>query len=102
MRDAIHVDGVAPPAVLTWQEEQTGSDFQNGQAAFMRHWPYGYALLQDALPSSVAGVTSMPGAAEHARAPPPRLAARRAFNAHSDQPADAYRPHHVFAAAKSQ
>ena len=40
MRDAIHVDGVVPPAVLTWQEEQTRFAFQNGQAVFMRNWPY--------------------------------------------------------------
>ena len=47
MRDAIYVDGVVPPAVLTWQEEQTRFAFQTGQAVFMRNWPYAYGLLQD-------------------------------------------------------
>ena len=63
MRDAIYGDGVVPPAVLTWQEEQTRFAFQNGQAVFMRNWPYAYALLQDRSQSTVAGrfaVTSMP------------------------------------------
>ena len=70
MRDAIYVDGVVPPAVLTWQEEQTRFAFQNGQAAFMRNWPYAYALLQDRSQSSVAG--------RFAVAPMPAGAGRRA------------------------
>ena len=63
MRDAIHGDGVVPPAVLTWQEEQARFAFQNGQAVFMRNWPYAYSLLQRA-ESAVAGrfaVAPMPG-----------------------------------------
>ena len=62
MRDAIDT-GAVPRAVLSWQEEQTRFAFQDGQAAFMRNWPYAYTLLQDASQSSVAGrfrVTSMP------------------------------------------
>ena len=57
MRDAIYADGVVPPAVLTWQEEQTRFAFQNGQAVFMRNWPYAYALMQDrvAVDASPAG-----------------------------------------------
>ena len=53
-----------PPAVLTWQEEQTRFAFQNGEAAFMRNWPYAYSLLQDQSDSRVAGrfgVAPMPG-----------------------------------------
>ena len=63
LHDAIHVDRVAPPAVLTWQEEQTRLAFQSGQAVFMRNWPYASALLQDPVQSSVRGrfaVSSMP------------------------------------------
>ena len=55
MRDGIYVDDIVPPAVLTWQEEQTRFAFQNGEAVFMRNWPYAYALLQDSAQSSVAG-----------------------------------------------
>jgi multiple sugar transport system substrate-binding protein len=93
MRDAIYVDGVVPPAVLTWQEEQTRFAFQNGDAVFMRNWPYAYALLQDRAQSSVAGkfaVTSMPEAL--GGAPTAALGgAALAINAYSDQPDDAYR-----------
>ncbi|MEO7133442.1 MAG: extracellular solute-binding protein [Vicinamibacterales bacterium] len=63
MRDSIHAAGSVPPAVLTWQEEQTRFAFQNGQAALMRNWPYAYALLV-AGDSQVAGrfaVAPLPG-----------------------------------------
>jgi multiple sugar transport system substrate-binding protein len=92
MIDAIYVDRVVPPSVLTWQEEQTRFAFQNGQAAFMRNWPYAYALLQEPS-SSVAGrfavapMPSGPGGAPTATLGGSVLA----VNAHSDQPDEAYR-----------
>src|SRR5262245_18323929 len=55
LRDAIHEAGVSPEAVLTWQEEQTRFGFQNGQAVFLRNWPYASALMQDRKASAVAG-----------------------------------------------
>jgi multiple sugar transport system substrate-binding protein len=92
MRDAIHADGIVPAAALAWQEEQTRLAFQAGQAAFMRNWPYAYALLQDRSQSSVAGrvaVTPMPGA--QGGAPTAALGGSAlAINTYSDQPADAY------------
>jgi multiple sugar transport system substrate-binding protein len=63
MRDCIRGGG-APGAVLGWQEEQTRFAFQNGQAAFMRNWPYARPLLADPSSSAVAGrfaVAGMPG-----------------------------------------
>jgi multiple sugar transport system substrate-binding protein len=65
MREWIYTDGIVPASVLTWQEEQVRLAFQNGQAVFMRNWPYAYSLLQDPVQSRVAGrfrVTSMPAA----------------------------------------
>jgi ABC-type glycerol-3-phosphate transport system substrate-binding protein len=59
MRDEIYRHGVVPRAVLTWQEEQTRFAFQNGQAAFMRNWPYAYPLMQDTAESRVAGKFSV-------------------------------------------
>jgi len=92
MRDAIHAEGIVPMAALAWREEQTRLAFQAGQAAFMRNWPYAYALLQDRSQSSVAGriaVTPMPGAP--GGAPTAALGGSAlAINTHSDQPADAY------------
>jgi multiple sugar transport system substrate-binding protein len=55
MRDAIHESGVVPEAALNWQEEQTRYAFQNGEAVFLRNWPYAWPLMQDAAKSRVAG-----------------------------------------------
>lgn len=54
MRDAIYTDGVVPPAVLTWHEEEARFAFQNGDAVLMRNWPYAFSLLQRAADSRVA------------------------------------------------
>jgi multiple sugar transport system substrate-binding protein len=54
MCDAVGRNGFVPSSVLTWQEEQTRFAFQNGDAVFMRNWPYAWALLQDDTQSRVA------------------------------------------------
>jgi multiple sugar transport system substrate-binding protein len=93
MRDSIHLDGIVPSAALTWQEEHTRFAFQNGQAAFMRNWPYAYALLGDRDESQVASrfaVAPMPG--DPGGTPAGALGGSTlAVNAYSDQPEDAYR-----------
>jgi multiple sugar transport system substrate-binding protein len=91
MIGAIHRERISPASVLTWQEEQTRFAFQNGQAAFMRNWPYAYALMQEPS-SSVAGrfaVAPMP--AGPGGVPTATLGGSvLAVNAHSDQPDQAY------------
>ena len=65
MRDQVYVSGNVPQSALTWQEEQTRFAFQNGQAVFMRNWPYAFPLMQDSSESRVAGrfsVAPMPAA----------------------------------------
>src|SRR5262245_8241765 len=53
LRDAIYATAISPEAVLTWQEEQTRFGFQNGNAVFLRNWPYAYPLMQDRSDSKV-------------------------------------------------
>jgi multiple sugar transport system substrate-binding protein len=93
MRDEITGSGITPPAVLAWQEEQVRLAFQNGQAAFMRNWPYAYSLVDDDAESTVAGrvrATAFPAAS--GGQPAAALGgAQLAINAHSDQQDDAYR-----------
>jgi multiple sugar transport system substrate-binding protein len=92
MRDAIHRDHAVPDAVLTWQEEQARFAFQNGQAVFMRNWPYAYALLASDPKSAVAGrfaVAPVPAGPTGMRAAALGGSAL-AINAHTDQPDDAY------------
>lgn len=55
MRDQIYRFGIVPTTVLTWHEEETRFAFQNGEAAFMRNWPYAYPLMEDSVESRVAG-----------------------------------------------
>ena len=94
MRDEIYRDGIVPRAVLTWHEEETRFAFQNGEAAFMRNWPYAYALMQDSAQSRVAGkfaVAPMPaGPGRHAYGGARRRAAR-------DQPATREHPEAAWA-----
>ncbi|MFN2397075.1 MAG: ABC transporter substrate-binding protein [Gemmatimonadaceae bacterium] len=65
MREALYAERIAPLDVLTWHEEETRFAFQNGNAAFMRNWPYAYAPMNDPVQSRVAGrftVAPMPAA----------------------------------------
>ena len=92
MRDAVKADGFVPPSALTWQEEQVRFAFQNGDAAFMRNWPYAWALLQDGSRSRVENrfaVAPFP-AAEDGRPTSALGGAQLAVNAHSASPALAW------------
>ncbi len=92
MRNEVGANGIAPEAVLTWQEEQTRFAFQNGQAVFMRNWPYADALLRDPASSRVAGhfaVAAMP-AGPGGRPTAALGGSELAVNAYSEQPDQAY------------
>jgi multiple sugar transport system substrate-binding protein len=87
MRDALR-NGLVPGAALTWQEEHARLAFQNGEAVFMRNWPYAYSLLQDAALSKIAGrfgVTTFPGA-DGGHATAALGGAQLAINARTEDP----------------
>jgi multiple sugar transport system substrate-binding protein len=64
MRDLL-TSGATPAEVLTWHEEESRFAFQNGNAAFMRNWPYAVTIMNIPKDSRVAGkfaVAPMPAA----------------------------------------
>ncbi|HYI12268.1 MAG TPA: ABC transporter substrate-binding protein [Thermoanaerobaculia bacterium] len=64
LRDQVR-RGIAPREVLTWHEEECRFAFQNGNALFMRNWPYAVAAMSEKSESRVAGrfgVAPMPAA----------------------------------------
>jgi multiple sugar transport system substrate-binding protein len=92
LRAAVSDAGISPPAVLTWQEEQARFAFQNGDAVFMRNWPYAYPLMEDSTQSRVAGrfgVAPMPGSVV-GRETAALGGQQLAINARSEHPAAAY------------
>ena len=57
------VGTISPIAVTTLTEEPCRQAFQNGDAVFMRNWPYAYSLGNTASQSKVAGkfdITALP------------------------------------------
>jgi ABC-type glycerol-3-phosphate transport system substrate-binding protein len=92
MRDEIASSEIVPSAVLSWQEEETRFAFQNGEAAFMRNWPYASAQLEARGESRVAGrfgVTLMP-AGEGGVSGAALGGSNLAINANSKRPEEAY------------
>lgn len=92
MIDQVYGTRNVPQTVLTWQEEQTRFAFQNGQAVFMRNWPYAYPLMQDSAESRVAGKFSVaPMPAAPGGSPTAALGGSQlAINANTEHPEAAY------------
>jgi multiple sugar transport system substrate-binding protein len=94
MHDELYTTRVAPLDVLTWHEEEGRFAFQNGNAVFMRNWPYAYAPMSDTAQSRVAGkyaVSPMPGAGGGVGRSTATLGgAQLAINAYTESPDAAY------------
>jgi multiple sugar transport system substrate-binding protein len=93
MHDALHAQRIVPRSALTWHEEEARFAFQNGQALFMRNWPYAFPLLDDPARSRVAGrfaVAALP-AGPGGRAAAALGGSQLAINAASDRSQDAWR-----------
>ncbi|KAF1048213.1 ABC transporter substrate-binding protein [Xylophilus sp.] len=58
-RAAGWVGAIAPRGVLGYKEDDARGVFQTGNAAFMRHWPAAWALLDGEAGSAVAGRTGI-------------------------------------------
>ena len=58
MRQLI-TSGVSPQAVTTYQEPESLNAFLAGDAAFLRNWPYAWAVSQDPKQSKVVGKVGM-------------------------------------------
>jgi trehalose/maltose transport system substrate-binding protein len=54
-------DGDAPEAVTTYMEEESRRAFENGNATFMRNWPYAYALGKESKIADDFDVGTFPG-----------------------------------------
>ena len=96
MRDELYGSRVAPLDVLTWHEEEARFAFQNGNAVFMRNWPYPVAAMSDPAQSKVAGkfaVSPMPksGSAPAGHSTAALGGAQLAINAYSEHPDAAYK-----------
>ncbi len=96
MRDELYGSRVAPLDVLTWHEEEARFAFQNGNAVFMRNWPYPVAAMSDTAQSKVAGkfaVSPMPksGSAPAGHSTAALGGAQLAINAYSEHPDAAYK-----------
>ncbi len=61
-RAASWINSIAPPRVLSYNETDTLTTFQNGDAVFMRNWPYAWGILNhpDSPLSGKVDVASLP------------------------------------------
>ena len=96
MRDELYGSKVAPLDVLTWHEEEARFAFQNGNAVFMRNWPYPVAAMSDTAQSKVAGkfaVSPIPasGTAPGGHSTAALGGAQLAINAYTEFPDAAYK-----------
>ncbi len=61
-------DGITPQAVSTYKEDESTAAFLNGDAVFLRNWPYVYAQAGDSAVSSITqdqvGIAPLPASSD--------------------------------------
>ncbi|HJP86832.1 MAG TPA: ABC transporter substrate-binding protein [Gemmatimonadaceae bacterium] len=96
MRDELYRWKVAPLDILTWHEEETRFAFENGNAVFMRNWPYAVGAMSDTAQSKVIGKFAVSPMPKSATAPNGHSTAalggaQLAINAYTEFPDAAYK-----------
>ena len=83
------VDTISPKAVTGFNEEDSRQIFQNGNAVFMRNWPYAYSLAvaDDSVIADSVGITTLPAGDGEDAAPAATLGGwQMAVNKYSKNP----------------
>lgn len=92
MRDQLS-EKLVPREALLWQEEQARFAFQNGQAVFMRNWPYAWREFKKPAQSQVVdrvAVAPLPAAQGRGHPTAALGGAQLAINANSAHPKEAW------------
>ncbi|MBD3370925.1 extracellular solute-binding protein [Candidatus Fermentibacteria bacterium] len=51
----VHLEGMSPPGILIYKEQESLELFASGGAVFHRNWPYAWAVCADSATSDVVG-----------------------------------------------
>jgi len=83
------VGTISPKAVTGFQEEDARQIFQNGNAVFMRNWPYAYstAVAEDSVIADTVGIAPLPAGDVEGGTPAATLGGwQMGVNAYSNNP----------------
>jgi trehalose/maltose transport system substrate-binding protein len=88
-RPSAWLNGISPPSVLSFSEDESLAVFAEGNAAFLRHWPGAWATLNadDARLAGKVGVAPLPKLPDHSRHPATLGGWQLAVSRHSRNPA---------------
>ncbi|NNG67277.1 ABC transporter substrate-binding protein [Caldanaerobacter subterraneus] len=84
---------IAPPGVTTYQEEDARNVFQQGEAIFMRNWPYAWSLLNsdDSPVKGKVGIAPIPRGKDGKEGSPVLGGWNLGINKYSKHPEEAWK-----------